>query len=85
MKFFLLWNLSLAILLGFADQRLQLFGMIIIGLAAWPAWYVLAKGIADAAVERFMNRLNARQYAAKDADPSQTTAADPPPANAGLD
>lgn len=46
MKLFLIWNLSLAILLGFANQEIQLFGMIIIGIAAWPAWYILTKWVA---------------------------------------
>lgn len=75
MRLFLIWNLSLAILLGFANQELRLFGMILIAISAWPAWSVLAKGVADAAVQQFVNRLNARR--AKNAAQSPANVSDP--------
>lgn len=50
MRIFLIWNISLALLLGFADQQVRLFGMIIIGLSTLPLYRALYHAAVQAII-----------------------------------
>lgn len=78
MRVFVIWHISLILLLQYANADLRLFGSLIIGLGCIPVFVFVAKGVADAAVNQFMKRLNDRRRASKDDGPVQSNEPDPP-------